>query len=559
MKRRGVNIRVASHSWNGINSQAVKDAIDTMGNLGILNVFLAGNEGVSTPLYPGGYDSPSIINVTGSTKIEGLAGNYGRPHVHLAAPAINSPTTALGGGYCSYGGTSGACPHVAGAAALLLAAKPDLSVAELKAALLGTVDVFPAFTNKVVSHGRLNLGRAMQFLIDSNAPPLVTSALPSGRGASALDPIDLTFTKPMDRGSVEAGFSLKPAVAGRLEWSNNDRTLRFVPAAPLGITNYTGRLLGSASDLSGLTLDANCNRLAERTPLDDFIWTFGVAAANDNFAHAELISGPSGSVTGTNVNATKEFGEPKHAQKANNSSIWYRWTAPGGASVTFDATATKLDTVLAVYTGERLEALTPVASNDNYGARPGSRVTFLPTPGTTYFIALGDKGYAETGVVPLSWYPTPPPVFSSYAEFTPSEGEWKSSVDLYGTNFTGVTSVLFDGVSATFTNISDLRIKALVPLGAGSGLIKIQTPQGNVTSMSRFGAQSMVFYSVSSAEPALWIDWAGNGFVLECADSLAPPVWQPVNSLPTPVEGSTRQVLTLPCEGAARFFRWQRD
>lgn len=58
-----------------------------------------------------------------------------------------------------------ACPIVAGAAALLWAAKPTATVAEVRQALLGSVDPVPALQGKVITGGRLNVGRAMLALL----------------------------------------------------------------------------------------------------------------------------------------------------------------------------------------------------------------------------------------------------------------------------------------------------------------------------------------------------------------------------------------------------------
>jgi subtilisin family serine protease len=55
-----------------------------------------------------------------------------------------------------------ATPHVAGAAALLSAYNPSLSPASLKATLMNTVDVLPAFTGFNRTGGRLNVGNALQ-------------------------------------------------------------------------------------------------------------------------------------------------------------------------------------------------------------------------------------------------------------------------------------------------------------------------------------------------------------------------------------------------------------
>jgi hypothetical protein len=58
----------------------------------------------------------------------------------------------------------------------------------------------------------------------------------------------------MNRGSVETATSFNPAIAGHFEWTNEDRTVTFIPDAALIRTNYTGIVLGAAQDATG----ANC-------------------------------------------------------------------------------------------------------------------------------------------------------------------------------------------------------------------------------------------------------------------------------------------------------------
>jgi subtilisin family serine protease len=59
-------------------------------------------------------------------------------------------------------GTSAAAAHVAGAVALLLAAEPKLTPAQVKARIKSTVDVCAPFAGKVSSNGRLNLNSMLR-------------------------------------------------------------------------------------------------------------------------------------------------------------------------------------------------------------------------------------------------------------------------------------------------------------------------------------------------------------------------------------------------------------
>src|SRR5207237_2919235 len=120
---------------------------------------------------------------------------------------------------------------------------------------------------------------------------------------------------------------------------------------------------------------------------------------------------------GTNVAATKEAGEPSHAGNAGGHSVWYRWTASANATLTIDTVGSSFDTLLAVYTGSSVNALTAVAANDDIvdQTQPQSRVSFGVTAGTTYQIAVdGWRGTAAAaagpaGSVPPGCAPSAPP------------------------------------------------------------------------------------------------------------------------------------------------------
>lgn len=124
---------------------------------------------------------------------------------------------------------------------------------------------------------------------------------------------------------------------------------------------------------------------------------------NDDFTNAQVISGTSSSVSGTNVGATKETGEPNHANATGGKSVWYRWQAPQSADVVFTTAGANFDTLLAVYTGSSVNALTEIASNDDASSDHTSKVTFSAVNGTTYYIAV-DGFNGATGQVNLNWH-----------------------------------------------------------------------------------------------------------------------------------------------------------
>ena len=124
--------------------------------------------------------------------------------------------TASGGTYQSLDGTSMATPHVAGAAALLLARNPSLTVAQLKTALLGTVDTIPDL--QVWSNGRLELFGALNSVADgappegyfTQRPPAKTNQTTATLAFSSNEPGGDTFTCEHD--DVPMGPCTSPVV-----------------------------------------------------------------------------------------------------------------------------------------------------------------------------------------------------------------------------------------------------------------------------------------------------------------------------------------------------------
>ncbi len=125
--------------------------------------------------------------------------------------------------------------------------------------------------------------------------------------------------------------------------------------------------------------------------------------ANDRFTRAQRIVGLAGTVSGSNLNATQQPGEPIHATTGSGYSIWYRWAPPYPVKITFSTEGSAFDTVIAVYTGNALTALTWVADNDNSSVTETfSRCSFVAAAGTDYIVAIDGVGSAQ-GDVALKW------------------------------------------------------------------------------------------------------------------------------------------------------------
>jgi hypothetical protein len=153
-----------------------------------------------------------------------------------------------------------------------------------------------------------------------------------------------------------------------------------------------------------------CRTCVPSTPL-----ALPAAPANDLFASAQVISGCTGSVSGTNVGSKRETSEPRHDSATNPNagagSVWYSWQAPSSGLMTITTENSNFDTMLGVYTGNAVNGLTVVLQPDGTPARnddidPGvilsSRVTFNATAGTTYRIAVDGWGGAR-GLITLNW------------------------------------------------------------------------------------------------------------------------------------------------------------
>ena len=91
---------------------------------------------------------------------------------------------------------------------------------------------------------------------------------------------------------------------------------------------------------------------------------YGQEPTNNNFANAQVITEVSGNVSGSNVNATLEDGEPTKTDGFEaGGSVWFSWEAPETGVFRFELTA-GFDSQLGIFSGEDLAGLTLQSESD---------------------------------------------------------------------------------------------------------------------------------------------------------------------------------------------------
>lgn len=161
--------KVLNNSWGGGSySVSLESAIALCESRGAIFVAAAGNSATNndaSPHYPSSYANPNIIAVAATTYTDELASFscYGATSVDLGAPGSGILSTLPGAAYGLKSGTSMATPHVAGACALIWSLSGGTAPwADIRSAIVSSVDPIPNLAGKCASGGRLNVHAALQ-------------------------------------------------------------------------------------------------------------------------------------------------------------------------------------------------------------------------------------------------------------------------------------------------------------------------------------------------------------------------------------------------------------
>ncbi len=151
------------------NSERV--AIDYCWSHGVLPVAAAANDATVYPYYPAAYENVLSVAATDSNNNKAGFSDFGT-WVDVAAPGVSLTTTAIGAGYTDgFGGTSGACPHVAGLATLLFGANTSATNAQVRTAIEDSATLLdqPPF-GEFSNYGLVNARAAMQGILGGTIP-----------------------------------------------------------------------------------------------------------------------------------------------------------------------------------------------------------------------------------------------------------------------------------------------------------------------------------------------------------------------------------------------------
>lgn len=440
--------RVINASWGGPGfSNALNNAVGAANNAGILFVAAAGNNSANTdvsPNYPAGFNQANILSVAATDATDGLAGfsNFGANSVDLGAPGVSILSTIRNNGYASFNGTSMAAPHVAGAAALILASNPTMSLSALKNTIMNSTDPIAALAGRSVSGGRLNVFNA----VSSIATP-----------APAPVPVPVTIAVSPGSANLIAGTNLQFSASGGLapySWTISNAALASISTTGLLTTLAAGTLTVTATD------------------------------ANGN-------SGSSGFISINQLQITPDTA-------TINTGTTLQFSASGGTTpYTWSVSNTTVASISA--TSGLLTALVPgpviVSVTDNAGNQTSSNAINIVSLGLTPMNAALTVGDALTfsasgGTPPYSW--------SSSNSLVAAIGATTGTLSALAVGSTSVSVVDNNGLTATSNLISVAAAQAPVPPPPPAPLSL--TPQSSVLGVG----QTLQFNASGGLPPYIW-------------------------------------------------------
>ena len=255
--------RVANVSYIATNSAAVRSAAQYMQSKGGVVTMSAGNYSTfdSSP------DNPYVLTVSATNTVDAVSdfSNTGN-NIDVAAPE-GAYTTARGGGYAYAGGTSFSAPIVAGVAALILSANPNLTASQVQDIVKQSADdLGPSGWDSGYGWGRVNAARAVSLasggVTPDTTPPTVNFTSPAA-GAAVSGTVPVQVMAGDNVGVTSVNFSVDGVLVGGD--SSAPYTFSWNTTA---VANGAHTLMATALDAAGNTANAALSVNVTNTPPD---------------------------------------------------------------------------------------------------------------------------------------------------------------------------------------------------------------------------------------------------------------------------------------------------
>ena len=164
----GANVISMSFSM-AQSSPGLQAAVQYALSKNVIMIASSGNDGLKTLVYPASYGGVQGVGSSTNTDLRSVFSNYGSGVVTFAAPGEGVITTYPGGNYAAGWGTSFSTPMVAGAAALVLQARPASKPGDITNALSKTKQISD------MGYGRIDLYQSLINLVNSSGTTTSTS------------------------------------------------------------------------------------------------------------------------------------------------------------------------------------------------------------------------------------------------------------------------------------------------------------------------------------------------------------------------------------------------
>ncbi|MEI9864653.1 MAG: protease pro-enzyme activation domain-containing protein [Limisphaerales bacterium] len=381
----GVSLNYTIPSWQQPISMSSNHGSKTMRNIPDValiadNIWIVFDNGVSGP-YGGGTSSAAPLWAAYTALINQQAMANGKPSVGFINPALYAiATNSANFNACFHDITTGANTNSLSPTNYFAVAGFDLCTG------LGTPN-----------------GTALIYTLGGKSPPtgyLQLTVNPSSGSTLLNSSMQSVFVTVNDASYDVTNATVMVVIPGvtNLTLLNDGQA----PDALAKDAIYSGSFQVPSS-ATALSMTVTANATNEIGDTNVIYYSVVPVPSNDNFAGATKVPIPGATYQSNNRFATLESGEPAHdGDSSDAASLWWQWTPATATNVLIDTIGSKIDNVLAVYTGSTLSSLVQVAAtNSNVSLNQPAHVNFSAQAGVTYRIAVASVNSNSVGSLML--------------------------------------------------------------------------------------------------------------------------------------------------------------